>query len=106
MGQNRKSFIIEEIEVLDFAAEGKCIARNEGEVIFINGANVAPGDRVKLFVTKSKKRFSEATVLNHISFSENRIKAFCDHFGICGGCKWQNVRKKFLLFSGNSYDNG
>lgn len=91
MGQNRKSFIIEEIEVLDFAAEGKCIAKNEGEVIFINGANVAPGDKVKLFVTKSKKKFSEATVLSHISFSENRIRAFCDHFGICGGCKWQHI---------------
>ena len=87
----KSKFIIDEIIVENFAAEGKCIARHEGEVIFIEGSNVAPGDKVKLFVSKRKKKFAEANVMEILEKSEMRIQPFCQHFGLCGGCKWQHI---------------
>jgi 23S rRNA (uracil1939-C5)-methyltransferase len=91
VSKKNKHYILESATVVDFAAEGKCIVKNEGEVIFVAGANVAPGDVVKLFVTKSKKKFSEATVLAYLELSKDRIEPFCNHFGTCGGCKWQHI---------------
>jgi 23S rRNA (uracil1939-C5)-methyltransferase len=90
MGKSNK-FIIEDIIVENFAAEGKCIARYEGEVIFIEGSNVAPGDHVKLFVKKKHKRFAEANVMAILEKSAIRVEPFCEHFGLCGGCKWQHI---------------
>jgi 23S rRNA (uracil1939-C5)-methyltransferase len=87
----KKKYEIENIEILDFAAEGKCIAKHDGEVIFVDGSKVCPGDEVKLLVSKSKKRFSEGRVLAMHKASEDRIEPFCAHFGACGGCKWQHV---------------
>ncbi len=87
----KKKYEIENIEILDFAAEGKCIARHEGEVIFVDGSKVCPGDHVRLWVTKSKKRFSEGRVLEIHRHSTDRTEPFCAHFGECGGCKWQHV---------------
>src|SRR5690606_11777083 len=87
----KKKYEIENIEIVDFAAEGKCIARHEAEVIFVDGSKVCPGDQVKLLVTKSKKRFSEGRVLDIHRKSEGRTEPFCSHFGECGGCKWQHV---------------
>ena len=86
-----KSFVIESIEVESFAAEGKCIAKYDGQVIFIEGSNVHPGDKVKLFVNNRKKNYAEANVLALIEASPLRIAPFCQHFGVCGGCKWQHV---------------
>ncbi|WP_435354974.1 23S rRNA (uracil(1939)-C(5))-methyltransferase RlmD [Emticicia sp. SJ17W-69] len=86
-----KSFVIESIEVESFAAEGKCIAKHEGQVIFIEGSNVHPGDKVKLFVNNRKKNYAEANVLEILEPSPLRIQPFCSHFGVCGGCKWQHV---------------
>jgi 23S rRNA (uracil1939-C5)-methyltransferase len=87
----KKKYEIENIEILDFAAEGKCIAKNDGEVVFVDGSKVCPGDEVKLLVSKSKKRFSEGRVLQINKYSEDRVEPFCEHFGDCGGCKWQHV---------------
>jgi 23S rRNA (uracil1939-C5)-methyltransferase len=89
--KKQKSYIIDEIEVENFAAEGKCIARHNGEVIFIEGSNVAPKDKVKLLVNARKKNYSEASVLELIEKSDLRIEPFCQHFGVCGGCKWQHI---------------
>ena len=86
-----KSFVIESIEVESFAAEGKCIAKHDGQVIFIEGSNVHPGDKVKLFVNNRKKNYAEANVLEILEASPLRIEPFCQHFGVCGGCKWQHV---------------
>ena len=86
-----KSFVIESIEVESFAAEGKCIAKHNGQVIFIEGSNVHPGDKVKLFVNNRKKNYAEANVLEILEASPLRIEPFCQHFGVCGGCKWQHV---------------
>lgn len=86
-----KTFVIENIEVENFAAEGKCFARHNGQIIFIEGSNVSPGDKVKLWVNNRKKNYAEANVLELIEPSPLRIEPFCQHFGVCGGCKWQHV---------------
>lgn len=89
--RKHKTFVIDSIEVESFAAEGKCIAKHEGQVIFIEGSNVSPGDIVKLFVNNRKKNYAEANVLEILEASPLRIEPFCQHFGVCGGCKWQHI---------------
>ncbi|OYU68071.1 MAG: 23S rRNA (uracil(1939)-C(5))-methyltransferase RlmD [Cytophagaceae bacterium BCCC1] len=86
-----KKRVIENIQILDFAAEGKCIVKDDGEVIFVEGSNVCPGDEVKLLVSKTKKNFSEGRILAINKLSTDRIQPFCEHFGVCGGCKWQHI---------------
>ncbi len=70
-------------------AEGKCLARHNNMVIFVAG--VAPGDVVDLRVTRKKKSFLEAVPVAFREYSELRVEPFCEHFGVCGGCKWQHI---------------
>ena len=70
-------------------AEGKCLVRVGNLVIFVS--QVAPGDVVDLRVTKSKKNFLEAVPTRFHKYSELRVEPFCQHFGTCGGCKWQHL---------------
>ena len=77
------------IPIEKIAAEGKCIARVNGQVIFISG--VAPGDVVDLKIIKKKKNFLEAAPVNFHSYSDKRATPFCAHFSQCGGCKWQHI---------------
>ncbi|MBW7467470.1 23S rRNA (uracil(1939)-C(5))-methyltransferase RlmD [Pontibacter aydingkolensis] len=70
-------------------AEGKCLARHDNMVIFVGG--VAPGDVVDLRVTRKKKSFMEAVPVAFREYSELRVEPFCEHFGVCGGCKWQHI---------------
>jgi 23S rRNA (uracil1939-C5)-methyltransferase len=72
-----------------FAFEGKSIARVEGLVIFVTGA--VPGDTVRVRLTKIKKTFCEAVALEIVTASPLRVVPRCAHFGVCGGCRWQNV---------------
>ncbi|MBC8112460.1 MAG: TRAM domain-containing protein, partial [Verrucomicrobia bacterium] len=90
MGKHRKekSFVLENITIQDFAAEGKCIARHEDKVIFIEGA-VAPGDVVDVRIHKQRTSFLEGQAIHFHHLSAMRIQPFCSHFGTCGGCKWQ-----------------
>ncbi len=81
--------IIENIEVQDVAAEGKSIARHNDKVIFID--NAAPGDIIDLKIIKTKKKFSYAVPIKFHSYSPLREAPFCEHFGVCGGCKWQHL---------------
>lgn len=71
------------------AAEGKCVARKNGQVIFISGG--APGDVVDIELTKIKSSFLEGRVVAIQSLSPNRSNPFCEHFGTCGGCSWQHI---------------
>lgn len=71
------------------AAEGKCIAKVNGQVIFVSG--VAPGDVVDLRITKKKKNFLEAAPVHFHTYSAQRATPFCEHFSYCGGCKWQHI---------------
>jgi 23S rRNA (uracil1939-C5)-methyltransferase len=83
----RKKFVVKDLPISDYAAEGKSIGRLEGKVIFATGA--VPGDVVDVFVTKNKKDWAEGKAIRFSSFSADRVEPFCIHFGTCGGCKWQ-----------------
>ena len=88
MAKNKKPLpIFENITITDIAAEGKAIAKIDDIVVFV--PFVVPGDIVDLQVTRKKSHFMEARAIAFHSFSENRVEAVCEHFGICGGCKWQ-----------------
>lgn len=84
----KKGIILEDIEVLDYAAEGKALARLDGKVLFIEGGAV-PGDRVDVRLLKSKKDWASARMLRLREASAERVEPFCPHFGTCGGCQWQ-----------------
>lgn len=79
--------ILENILITDIAAEGKAIARVNEKVVFI--PHVIPGDIVDLQVVKKKSSYLEARAIKFHTYAANRIPAVCEHFGICGGCKWQ-----------------
>lgn len=85
----KKGDILEGIVIDSMAAEGKCVARRDGQVIFIEGG--APGDTVDIELTKIKKQFLEGRVSKIISLSPARTTPFCIHFGTCGGCSWQHI---------------
>jgi 23S rRNA (uracil1939-C5)-methyltransferase len=87
VSKKNKKFVLPAIEVTDYAAEGKALARHEGKVIFIEGA--VPGDVADIFITKNKKDWAEGRVNKMVSLSPERVDPFCQHFGVCGGCKWQ-----------------
>lgn len=87
MRRKKPSPLLSQLLIEDYAAEGKCIARQDGKVIFIEG--VVPGDRVDVRITKSKKDWAEGVVVSFVSKAADRVAPFCDHFGVCGGCQWQ-----------------
>ena len=81
--------ILENVEIEAVAAEGKCVAHVNDMVVFV--PFVVPGDVVDLQVRKKRNSYCEATVVRFVTYSPKRIKPACEHFGICGGCKWQNL---------------
>lgn len=87
MSRNKKKPFYENVIITDIGAEGNAVARVGEKVLFTKLA--VPGDVVDLQVTKKRKRFEEAFVREFKEYSSDRIDAFCTHFGICGGCKWQ-----------------
>jgi len=86
----KKGDIIEDIVVQSMAAEGKCVARINNLVIFLEGG--APGDTVDVMLTKIKSSFLEGKVTAIKSLSPHRTQPFCVHFGLCGGCSWQHIQ--------------
>lgn len=88
MGRNKK-FTLENVLVEDLAAEGKAIAKRDGKVFFIKHA--LPGDVVDIFVFRNKSSFAEADAIKFHSYSPDRVTPVCKHFGICGGCKVQDL---------------
>lgn len=90
MARKRKKVrIIERIRVEDYAAEGRCLARWEGKVVFIE--RTVPGDLVDVYLFKNKKDWAEGYPLVFHELSPRRVTPFCAHFGDCGGCQWQMV---------------
>ncbi len=81
--------ILENITITDIAAEGKCIARIDDMVVFV--PFVVPGDVVDLQVRRKKHHYCEAEAIRFIKYSDVRTEPMCEHFGVCGGCKWQNL---------------
>ena len=90
MARKRKPLpLLENITIETVAAEGKCITRVDDQVIFVPFC--VPGDVVDLQVVKKKHKYCEAKVVRFIKKSDVRQEPMCEHFGICGGCKWQNL---------------
>ena len=87
MGRKKLDLILENVKIEAVAAEGKSLAHVDGTVVFIEFA--VPGDIVNVKVTKKKKNYMEGFILEIVKPSEDRLQPFCEHFGICGGCRWQ-----------------
>jgi 23S rRNA (uracil-5-)-methyltransferase rumA len=81
--------LLEHITIESVAAEGKCIFHYDDKVVFVPFC--VPGDVVDVQITKKKRSFMEGRVERIISYSKVRETPMCEHFGICGGCKWQNL---------------
>ena len=81
--------LLRDIEITGYAAEGKALARVDDIVVFVPYA--VPGDVVDLQVRRKKHSFMEAEIVSINKPSPLRTEPFCQHFGVCGGCKWQHV---------------
>jgi 23S rRNA (uracil1939-C5)-methyltransferase len=90
MRKKSEPVIITDLEVTDVTAEGKAVARHDGLVYFVEHA--VPGDRVDVLVRRKKKNFGEGSVHRYSVLSPLRTEPLCEHFGTCGGCKWQNAQ--------------
>lgn len=81
--------ILENLEVTDIAAEGKALALYDGIIVFVRQA--VPGDVVDVQLIRKHKRFMEGYPVKFHTFSDNRVEPFCEYFGTCGGCIWQQL---------------
>lgn len=101
MGRKQtKKVIFENITVLDAGAKGVSVAKApEGQVIFI--PNVVPGDVVDVQTFKKRKAYFEGKAIQFHQYSSDRVAPVCQHFGACGGCKWQNMHYEKQLFYKN-----
>jgi 23S rRNA (uracil1939-C5)-methyltransferase len=97
MGRGRKDKpFIDGVLITDIGAEGKAIGRVNDLVVFTT--HVIPGDVVDIQVTKKRTKFMEARVIRVVTESPDRVPAFCEHFEVCGGCKWQFLPYEKQLF--------
>ena len=97
MGRRNKQLpLLENVEITDVAAEGMAIAKTEDGVVFV--PFVAPGDVVDIQVTKKKHSYMEGRAVRFEKYSDERTEPFCEHFGTCGGCKWQHLPYDKQLF--------
>ena len=79
--------LLEKITITDVAAEGKALAKVNDLVVFV--PYVVPGDVVDLQVKRKKNKYAEAVAVKFHEYSPKRAVPFCQHYGVCGGCKWQ-----------------
>lgn len=97
MGRKKTKPFFENIEVIDAGAKGKSIAKApDGKVIFIK--NAVPGDVVNIQTTKKRSSYYEGDATTILTASDKRVTAKCEHFGTCGGCKWQEMGYEHQLF--------
>ncbi len=86
----RKKKTVQDVTITGIADRGKAVGRQpDGAVCFVEGA--VPGDIVDVLILRKKKSYGQGIVTAFKKYSEDRIKPACDHFGLCGGCKWQNL---------------
>lgn len=87
----KKNQILEHIHLYTAGAKGVAIGKTEeGKTVLVSGA--VPGDVVNVRVRKSKSKYIEAEPVDFIEYSKDRAHPKCIHFGVCGGCKWQNLK--------------
>ncbi len=96
MGRKKNLPLLEGVTIENIGAEGRSLARVEHMVVFVKGA--LPGDVADLQVFRKKGRYMEARVVKFHSYSKERTEPFCEHFGVCGGCKWQDLPYERQLF--------
>ena len=90
MGKRRKDLpFIEGLHITTLAAEGKAMGKIDNQVVFV--PMTVPGDVVDVQGRKHHRRYMEATVVRFVEKSPLRTEPFCEHFGVCGGCKWQSL---------------
>ncbi len=90
MGRRKKYKILEKVRFHGIADRGKGVGRTEeGQVVFADKA--VPGDVADVLVTKKRKGFLMGRVTQFHEYSSDRVESFCEHFGTCGGCKWQGL---------------
>ncbi len=95
-----EKIVFENIEILDAGAKGVCVAKApDGKVIFV--PNVVPGDVVDIQTIKKRKAYYEGKAIQFHTKSTQRTEPVCEHFGYCGGCKWQNMKYSQQLFYKN-----
>ena len=91
----RPNKIVEGVVIHDTSSEGLAVARVDEMVVFVEGA--IPGDVCTIQIYKVKKKFGEAKMIKLEVPSPHRTTAPCEHFGTCGGCKWQHMDYKSQL---------
>lgn len=90
MNRKRKVYpLIEGLEITTLVAEGKAMGKYNDIVVFVPSA--VPGDVVDVQIRSKRRRFMEGTIVRIVKHSPIRCEPFCEHFGVCGGCKWQNI---------------
>ncbi|MBP5796118.1 MAG: TRAM domain-containing protein, partial [Bacteroidales bacterium] len=87
MSRRRVDLLLENVRIENVAAEGKALAHVDGMVVFVDFA--VPGDIVDIQVTKKKKNYMDGFIKRIVKPSDDRLEPFCEHFGVCGGCRWQ-----------------
>ena len=87
MSRKRVDLLLENMTIEACAAEGKALTHWNGAVVFVPFA--VPGDIVDIRITKKSKNYYEGFIDRIVEPSKDRLEPFCEHFGICGGCKWQ-----------------
>ncbi|THV58774.1 23S rRNA (uracil(1939)-C(5))-methyltransferase RlmD [Flagellimonas alvinocaridis] len=86
----------EQVEVIDAGAKGKTVGKApDGRVIFLS--NAVPGDVVDVMTTKKRKAYFEGVATHFHTLSDKRTEPKCEHFGVCGGCKWQHMAYEHQL---------
>ncbi len=97
MAHSRKNKpLLERLVITDVAAEGKALGKVNDKVVFVH--QTIPGDIVDVQVTKKRNNYYEGYPVHFHYYSDLRVEPFCEHFGVCGGCKWQALPYKEQLF--------
>jgi len=97
MGRRKKDLpVFEKVEIIDAGSEGKAVAKVNDRVVFV--PFVVPGDVVDIRTTKKRSSYYEGKAVHFHKYSEKRIEPECEHFGLCGGCRWQNMNYEDQLY--------
>ena len=96
MKKKKEPEYLEDVLIVDAGSEGMSVAKPEGRVIFIPFG--VPGDVVDIEVFKKKKNYFEGRILNIKKHSDKRVEPLCQHFGLCGGCKWQQLDYQWQIY--------
>lgn len=86
----KKHSVVADVEIIDALSDGTTLAKVNGMVVFVTGA--VPGDVADIEITRAKANYREAKAVAIKKYSDYRTEPVCQHFGTCGGCKWQNVK--------------